>query len=168
MPVDYCSRTPSLYARLAMSPFGLTAMFVLGVVMPAMELYSAHATPTIPAPLPVEQNGTCGRDKVVYTRHEIWVDCFMRLGGMDTPRPGDLDVHKISRFLADRLYPWERFFAPSATEIVQRCDQPPLDGWITQKEFEGTTNRACLADADAICHTRDVCERETRHLPPQV
>jgi hypothetical protein len=92
------------------------------------------------------------------------MECFMRLGGLDHPRPGDLDANKITRFRNDHLYPWERWFTPSAREVVERCDRPPLDGWVTREEFEGTTNRECLADADAICHVRDVCEREIRHL----
>jgi hypothetical protein len=115
--------------------------------------------------LPVEQNATCGSHKVLYTRHEIWVDCFMRLGGRAAPRSGDLNQAKVQRFLNDHLYPWERWIAPSAAVIVQRCDstQAP-DGWVTQQEFEQTTNRECLGDADSICHTYDVCERETRDL----
>jgi len=147
-----------IFLTMARDPL-MTTVAVCLFLTTAIQLATA-STPT--PPLPVEQNGTCGRDKVLYTRHEIWTACFMRLGGMAAPRPGDLDVHKISRFLSDRLYPWERWFAPSASEIVARCDQPPLDGWITQQEFEGTTNRSCLADADAICHVRDVCEREIR------
>jgi hypothetical protein len=127
-----------------------------------------EATPisssTPPPPLPVEQNATCGKEKVFYTRREIWVDCFMRLGGMARPRPGELDVNKVTRFRSEHLYFWERWATPSAEQIVQRCDQAPFDGWVTRQEFEGTLNRLCLADADAICHARDVCERETRHL----
>ena len=117
--------------------------------------------------LPLEQNATCRVSKdhtVLYTRHEIWVDCFMKLGGMAHPRPGELDRRKIDKFMDDHLYFFEAFLAPSAAEIVRRCDGPPYDKWITQQEFEGSTNRECLGDADAICHTRDVCEREIRRL----
>jgi hypothetical protein len=116
------------------------------------------------AALPIEQNATCGKDKVFYTRHQIWADCFMRLGGMAEPRPGDLNEAKIERFRSTHLYWFERWFTPNAAEIVKRCDVAPLDGWITQHEFEQSINRECLGDADAICHTLDVCERETRHL----
>jgi len=125
---------------------------------------AAAITGTTPAPLPVEQNATCGKGQPLYTRHDIWAKCFMRLGGMHAPRSGELDVNKVNKFRADHLYMWERWFTPSAEDIIKRCDQPPLDGWVTQQEFEGTANRFCLADADAICHAKTVCERETRHL----
>jgi|WetSurMetagenome_2_1015567.scaffolds.fasta_scaffold01568_10 hypothetical protein len=149
-------------------PMFFVVVFVTLYMLAEMDEFCA-ATPLSsapPPPLPVEQNATCGSGKnaVLYTRHEIWADCFMRLGGMARPRPGELDVNKVSRFRSEHLYPWERWFTPSAEQIVQRCDQPPFDGWVTQQEFEGTLNRLCLADADAICHARDVCERETRHL----
>lgn len=131
-------------------------------------LFLAFALATAPPPQPkVDQNATCGighGKTVVYTRHEIWERCFMPLGGRASPRPGDLDATKIADFMSEHLYIWERLIAPSAREIVRRCDTPPRDGWITQDEFEHTTNRECLGDADSICHTRDVCERETRHL----
>jgi hypothetical protein len=149
---------------MARSPIPYYFFMLLGSFLGG-QLVNAFAT--TPSPLPVEQNATCGDDKVLYTRHEIWTLCFMRLGGMESPRPGQLNVDKVSKFRADHLYPWERWFTPSASEIVTRCDQDPRDGWITQEEFEGTTTRLCLADADAICHTRDVCERETRHLPAE-
>jgi hypothetical protein len=142
-------------------------MHFFGVYLFLALLYSvvvSVAAATTVAPLPVEQNATCGKDKVFYTRREIWLDCFMPLGGMQAPHPGLLDVHKVAKFRSEHLYIWERMFTPSAEEVVTRCDQPPFDGWVTQEEFEGTTTRLCLADADAICHTRDVCERETRHL----
>jgi hypothetical protein len=159
-PVNYQPEHWGIIRATMALPLALYAFLLLCSVV-GLPVVNAAATPP---PLPVEQNATCGADKVVYTRHEIWTLCFMRLGGMEAPRPGQLNVDKVSKFRADHLYPWERWFTPSAAEIVTRCDQPPRDGWITQEEFEGTTTRLCLADADAICHTRDVCERETRHL----
>jgi len=142
------------------------AILAFGLFWVVATLESAEARKGARASLPVEQNATCGISAlaVVYTRHQIWVDCFMRLGGMESPRPGQLNVQKVTKFRSDHLYFWERLLTPSAQEIIDRCDQPPLDGWVTQAEFEQTTNRLCLADADAICHARDVCERETRHL----
>ena len=140
-------------------------MQFLIIILGTLAYHVSYAGIT-PPPLPVEQNATCGKgvDAVVYTRHQIWVDCFMRLGGMESPRPGQLNVQKVAKFRSDHLYFWERLLTPSAQEIINRCDQAPLDGWVTQAELEQTTNRLCLADADAICHARDVCERETRHL----
>ncbi len=135
-----------------------------------LSLLEARAATTTTTVVGLEQNATCGiggGKTVVYTRHEIWADCFMKLGGMDNPRPGELNEAKIADFLSEHLFFWERLLAPSAREIVQRCDTRPFDHWITQAEFEGSTNRACLGDADAICHTWDVCERETRHLRSQ-
>ena len=84
---------------------------------------------------------------------------------MASPRPGELEEDKVAKFRSEHLYVWERWLTPSAQQIIERCDQPPLNGWVTQQEFEQTTTRLCLADADAICHAHDVCERETRHLP---
>ena len=168
MPEDNTRRATqlSIGQRLAMNPLFLIVAIVFGYVVPMIEIARAEALPPRFTLLPVEQNATCGKgvNAVIYTRHEIWAECFMRLGGMAQPRPGQLDVNKVARFRSEHLYLWERWLTPSAEQIVERCDQRPYDGWVTQKEFEETTNRLCLADADAICHARDVCERETRHL----
>lgn len=168
MPEDNCRRTPrlSIAQRLAMNPLFLAMIFVFGVVVPMAHLVGKASALVRFSLLPVEQNATCGKgvNAIHYTRHEIWTDCFMRLGGMAEPRPGELNVNKVTKFRSEHLYLWERWLTPSAEQIVERCDQPPFDGWVTQREFEETTNRECLADADAICHARTVCERETRHL----
>jgi hypothetical protein len=163
MPVDAIDEEISV--NLCMGRVSLTMVVILcASVAQMVTAVASNGKTTAPPPLPVEQNATCGKEKVLYTRHEIWTRCFMRLGGMESPRPGELNADKIAKFRSDHLYVWERLFTPSAEQVVQRCDQPPFDGWVTQSEFEGTTTRLCLADADAICHTHDVCERETRHL----
>ncbi len=68
---------------------------IVAVVAACVAYHACEGAVHVAKPLPVEQNATCGSDKKFYTRHEIWVDCFMRLGGMDAPRPGQLDVNKV-------------------------------------------------------------------------
>lgn len=120
-------------------------------------------------PLMVEW-ALCAPGVANYTRADIWDYCFMGLGGRASPRPGALNTGKIQGFLNDHLYWYERWVAPSAGEVVARCDgSVPRDGWIERDEFLASTNPACLGDTGSICSVRDVCSREllAANLPLQ-
>lgn len=138
-------------------------MFLLAIVVSAMFALAVHGK--------VSQQSVCDPKKQpnkITTRQQLWDQCFMVLGGNIAPRRGELDSKKISKFLKDHLYFWERAFAPSGRTIVENCDSPKghpgNDGWVTRKEFLETLNPDCLGSESHICHVNGVCDRELRAL----